>query len=68
MVAGPGRPTGSFTLREAAAGGTEVTFALGLALTGALLPVAALVRKLAQAEVGNLDHLQAALDRRDARG
>jgi uncharacterized protein YndB with AHSA1/START domain len=64
VVAGPGRPTGSFTLREAEPGGTEVTFVLGLALSGALVPVAALVRKLARAEVGNLDHLQAALDAR----
>ena len=62
VVAGPGQPTGSFTLRETAPGETEVTFVLALVLTGALLPVAALVRTLARAEVGNLDHLQAALD------
>ncbi len=70
VIAGPGRPTGSFTLREAAAdaaggadrSGTEVVFALDLALTGALVAMAALVRKLAQQEVKNLDNLQAALD------
>ena len=68
VVAGPGRPSGSFALRETAPGETEVTFVLGLALTGPLLAVAALVRTLARAEVGNLDHLQAALDSRDTGG
>lgn len=62
VVAGPGRPTGSFTLRESAPAGTEVVFALDLALTGALVAMAALIRKLARQEVANLDNLQAALD------
>jgi uncharacterized protein YndB with AHSA1/START domain len=62
VVAGPGRPTGSFALREPAPGETEVTFVLDLALPAALLPLTGTVRKLAQAEVGNLDNLQAALD------
>ncbi|QMU69062.1 SRPBCC family protein [Streptacidiphilus sp. P02-A3a] len=62
VVAGPGRPTGSFTLRESAQAGTEVVFALDLALTGALVALAAMIRKLAQQEVANLDNLQAALD------
>ena len=63
VVAGPGRPTGSFTLREPAPDATEVTFLLELTLHGPLLPVAAVVRRLARLEVANLDHLQAALDR-----
>jgi len=62
VVAGPGRPTGSFTLRESAPGETEVEFVLDLALSGALVPLAGMIRGLARAEVANLDRLRDALD------
>lgn len=61
VTAGPARPTGSFTLRESAPGATEVTFALDVELHGPLLPLTPMITKLAQAEVANLDNLEAAL-------
>lgn len=62
VVAGPGRPTGSFTLRESAPGETQVVFVLDLVLSGALVALAGMIRGLARAEVGNLDRLKDALE------
>jgi uncharacterized membrane protein len=61
VTAGPARPTGSYLLREAGSGSTEVTYSLDLTPTGAMKLMAPLINSQLQAEVANLDNLPDAM-------
>jgi uncharacterized protein YndB with AHSA1/START domain len=61
-VAGPIRPSGSYDLSEVA-GGTLVTFTLGIELSGLKrLLMGAAVQRTMDAEVGSLERLKAVLE------
>jgi uncharacterized protein YndB with AHSA1/START domain len=60
VIAGPARPTGSFTLRESAPDRTEVTFTLDLTPRG-LMVLMTMINKQVRAEVANLANLPAAM-------
>lgn len=63
VTAGPARPTGRFTLTEAGAGRTAVTFALGLQPTGLMRLMSGVIAKTMRSEVDQLPRLKAELEK-----
>jgi uncharacterized membrane protein len=61
VIAGPVRPTGSYTLRDLGSGATEVTFTMDLKPRGLMVLATPMLKKVVKGEVSNLDHLSAAL-------
>jgi Polyketide cyclase / dehydrase and lipid transport len=61
VIAGPARPTGSYTLREVSPDATEVTFTMDLKPKGLMVLMAPMIAKQVRAEVANLDNLAAAM-------
>jgi uncharacterized protein YndB with AHSA1/START domain len=63
VVAGPARPTGRFTLTEAAPGRTTVTFTLELHPTGLMRLMSPMIAKTMRSEVSQLPALKADLEK-----
>lgn len=63
VIAGPARPTGSYTLRDTGTGATEVTFTMDLKPRGFMVLMTPIINKQVQAEVAHLDNLPAAMNR-----
>lgn len=63
VIAGPARPTGRFTLTEEGPGRTGVTFALDLRPTGLARLMGGMIARQMRAEVAQLEHLKANLER-----
>jgi uncharacterized protein YndB with AHSA1/START domain len=61
VIAGPARPTGSYVLRDAGSGSTEVTFTMDLKPRGLMVLMTPIINKQVNAEVANLDNLAAAM-------
>jgi uncharacterized membrane protein len=61
VIAGPARPTGSYVLRDAGSGSTEVTFTMDLKPRGFMILMTPMINKQVKVEVANLDNLPAAL-------
>lgn len=61
VIAGPARPTGTYILRDTGSGSTEVTFSMDLKPRGLMMLMTPMLNRVVKAEVGNLDHLAAAL-------
>ncbi len=63
VIAGPARPTGSYTLRDPGTGSTEVTFTMDLKPRGFMLLMTPMINKQVTAEVAHLDNLSDAMNR-----
>jgi uncharacterized membrane protein len=61
VIAGPARPTGSYALRDAGSGSTEVTFTMDLKPRGLMVLMTPMINKQVSAEVANIDNLPAAM-------
>jgi uncharacterized protein YndB with AHSA1/START domain len=61
VIAGPGRPVGSFELREVSPATTEVTFTVDLKPLGLMVLITPLINKQVQAEVSNIKNLPKAM-------
>jgi len=62
VIAGPGRPTGSFDLAAVSATQTQVTFELELRPTGLMRLMAPMIARQVQQEVNALPELKRALE------
>lgn len=62
VIAGPARPTGTYTFRPDGAGATAVTFSLDLQPTGFMRLMAPMINKQVKQEVASLDALKSQLD------
>ena len=61
VIAGPARPTGSYVLRDAGSGSTEITFTLDLKPRGLMMLLRPIIDKQVKSEVANLDNLRSAM-------
>jgi uncharacterized membrane protein len=61
VIAGPVRPTGTYALRDAGSGATEVTFTMDLKPRGLMVLASPMLNRVVRTEVRNLDHVPAAL-------
>lgn len=62
VIAGPARPTGSFSLRETEPGSTEVTFTMDLTPHGAMVLLTPMINKQVRREVANILNLPRAME------
>lgn len=63
VIAGPARPTGTYTFTAAGPGQTTVTFALDLQPRGLMCLIAPMINKQVRQEVTSLDNLKSVLER-----
>jgi uncharacterized membrane protein len=61
VIAGPARPTGSYVLRDAGSGATEITFTLDLKPRGLTVLLSPMIGKQVKSEVANLANLPSAM-------
>lgn len=63
VIAGPARPTGTYTFAAAGPGQTTVTFALDLQPRGLMRLMTPMINKQVRREVASLDYLKSAMER-----